>query len=182
MDTPPDVREHPAFRAVTTQLTELRAQVAAAKQKELEQAKLAEEAKLKAQGDYETLSKKMAAERDAERAQLEAERRSLKLQAALAGITDDLARDGAIARCAPDADIDKYVFELKSSRPDLWQSTTFAPSRVPPQGARAQSQSGTDWEKIKQNLNHGNPKEVAAGITQVLEYQKANSGKLPPGF
>lgn len=143
--------------------------------------KAREEAELKAQGKYDELIKRHEAEREAEKAAYSAEKRSLELRAALAGIKDDLALEGAMLRCPPDAVISEYVEKLKKDRPDLWATTSFPVSSSTPSAGRAAGGAGDDWSAVKADLNSKVPSRVASAINKIGSYLKS-SGKMPPGF
>lgn len=115
-----DVRKHPAFVAVTKQLSELKAALDEREAK----AKAAEEAaarkKLEEEGNYKALTEKLNADFAAKEAAYKANERRLLLEARLAGV-DELVRDGLIARCPSDSDVEAYVTEARQKYPHVFE-------------------------------------------------------------
>lgn len=173
-------RESPWFRGVVKQLTEEREKTARLEKAIADSKRQAEEADARARGDWEKIANTAKAE--AEAAKNEA--RMARIEALVAGIADEDAREGVIRKMEKlpvDTDYRKFVEDYKTKRPELWQSTSFTAPENPPQGAGVSSESNTNWSKVNIMLNSGTPQHVADATNAVEAYVRKNGGKLPPG-
>jgi len=188
-----NIRETPAFRAVTKQVEEerkareaLQAQLNEILDKEKKAQEAAERKALEEKGEYQTLLAKKEAELKAitdahARAMVESK---LNVRLLSEGAKNETFILGAIAGFRGDADkIDEYVAELKAKEGNaLFFGIT--PDQ-PAQGLPA-AQSGTpatsakvDVRQIKQDLK--DPKKAAAASKALTDYYAVH-GEMPKGF
>ena len=181
-------RELPGAKALADQARKAREEARAAQEQlaALHAAQKAAEEKARAEqlaaaGQWEQLAAEKNAEIERIKAEHSAKERSLKLEAKLAQVSDDLARDGIIARCPADADIDEYVSGIREKRPDLFAQPGIKAAAVPAQGGQSGGKT-KDWSTVKADINSGVPFRVQAAVVKLREYRYANDGKYPPGW
>jgi hypothetical protein len=122
----------------------------------------------KAKTDAEKLSKDFAARE-----------RRLTLEVKLAGIHDEYAREGAIARCPSDSNIEAYVAQLQKDAAHLFKAPGL-PGATPAQGG-VSGQTTTDWSTIESDLYSGDLKKVSAARAKVDEWAQSHDD-YPPGW
>ena len=135
----------------------------------------AERKRLEEDGQYKELAENEKRLREEAAASHKAEIRRLTLEAKLAGITNELAREGAIARCGPDADIEEYVAQIQKDHPELWKAPGVSGSASPPQGEQSK---GGPSEDLESRLHYDDPKDSvgSAVIRANARAEKAKTG------
>lgn len=167
-----DVRKHPAFIAVTKQLSELKTALDEREAK----AKAAEESaarkKLEEEGNYKALTEKLNAEYAAKEAAYKANERRLLLEARLAGV-DELVRDGLIARCPSDSDVEAYVAEARQKYPHVFEPKQITTEEEPlPPKMMSGGRSGSGPTKsLEERLRNAEP------AAQKEAFEKALRGR-----
>ena len=180
-DSDIDIRSHKAFLAVTKQLNDERAARQRMEQEQADRQRLHDEEVMKSKGEWEKLSQ-IARDREAKIVAEYAEKeRLLSLKMGLSFIKDDLALEGAIAKCPKDKDVSEYVEELRKARPDLWDPTSFQKSNGVAQGARSTNQPVNDWEKVIRDMDSSDWAVQEAAINKIGRYRK-EKGEYPPGY
>lgn len=173
-------RDEPEFKKRMAEFNEMKKKLDEVKAAEDAQAKALEIEKLKKANDIEALIKRTEEEKKQLQATFEAQKRELKLEALLGGITDDLTRAGAMARCPSDVEVDAYVAELKAARPELWKTLPSQNGKTP-SSARSESNDTTNWEKVYTDMNSTTWAVSSAAFDLVGRYAK-KYGKYPPGY
>jgi alanyl-tRNA synthetase len=173
-------RDEPEFKKRMTEYNEMKRKLEEVKALEDERAKALEIEKLKKVNDIEALIKRTDEEKRQLQAAFEAQKRELKLEALLGSITDELTRAGAMARCPADVEVEDYVAELKSTRPDLWKTLPLQNGKTP-SSARSESTDTTNWDKVYTDMNSTNWAVSSNAFDQVGRYAK-KYGKYPPGY
>lgn len=181
-----DWRSEPGAIAMAKQISELSEKLNARTAAEEAARKEAEETRLKAAGDFETLKTNALAEADAKVAAAEARVRNAEIKALTAGIIDEDIREGVIAKMeklGSDVDMNAWISEYKTTKPQLWQQQLFPMQGSNQQAGRVNNnQPSVDWAKVKKlYTNGGNPQQTAAAINEVQKFLN-KEGKLPPGF
>lgn len=126
-----NLRETPAFKAILKQLNEERAARTALEDKLKNEAAEAERKRLEEENNFKEIAARAEAERDRFKAEYEAREVRLRAEARLAGIRDEIAREGALARymASDDKDLDAFYEDLRKTRPDLWEAPGVTPSQ-----------------------------------------------------
>ena len=143
-----------------------------------------EQKDLAAAGEYEKAAAILRAELQAERDKNArgAVERGLTSQLRSAGLTEELAIDGALSKYSGDLDgIPAYIAQLQEQNP-----TTFSAPKAPSAGALAvgspSARPNNDWSQIKVDQNSKDPTVRGSAAKAIDDYVMANGGKLPPGF
>jgi hypothetical protein len=124
----------------------------------------AERKKLEEQGKFKELAERAQKERDELQASYAAKERSLKLEAAFAGIENEHLRAGVIARCDPDANIAEYAAQVRKDHADYWGGGEALP-RISAQG---QGSSGATKQSLKEKLAAGDQDTMKSVFAKVL--------------
>jgi len=179
-------RASKAFEALKSQLLaeRARAQEAQAKLDELAQTEAAKQAeaerkRLEEAGEYKAILAKLEAEREAIRAEAARENTALRLRYELtrAGMTNELAIDGAVSRYA-DGDLGEYVSELRTAHPDLFAAPGMAPAAAPAQGAHSAGAARANWDEVRAMETSPNRDDRIKARVLLADYHRAH-GRYP---
>lgn len=166
---------------MAAEITKLRAELEQQKQAQQEAQEAAKRKQLEEQDRWKEIASDSEAKLKAAQDAHAAEVRRLTLEAGFAGIQDEFAREGVIAKCPPDADPREYIAEIKDKHPELLNPISADPAtRTAAQGLRSGS-GGTDWSKVKADMNSRNPALVNPAIEKYETYVRENH-KKPPGW
>jgi hypothetical protein len=152
-DLPIKVQEHPAFKAITRQLTETRATLDAIKRADEDRKRKEEQSRLESEGKY----KEVLAQKDAELAKLKADadaevkRINLKYALAQSGLRSEIAVNGALATYLSgdgSQTIDDFVSALKK---DPANKALFGAATQPQSDAGAPAIAGGqgNWADVR---------------------------------
>jgi hypothetical protein len=179
------VRNSPLFQKVASQLKQMQEAIAQKESAEQQAKEEAERKQLEAKGEYETLLSQLndKLQNTETKYQRELTQRDLKFALANAGMSNQLALDGAIAGFnGTSEDVQDYVAKLKEDHKELF--TSGAPrqkmSALPTQNPATRGASNTSWKQVYDSWVPGSrdPKslEAESRIQQYLnEY-----GEMPP--
>lgn len=180
-----DWRSQPGAIAMANQIKKLQEALDAKAAAEAKAQQEAQERKLKEAGDYEALKASLEADAKTKIAAAQSEVRRAKIEALAAGILDEDAREGVIAkmeRLGAEDDLSKWLNDYKAAKPHLWQQSVIGPLVGGQQsGGRPNTSDGNEWTAVKADFEGKDPKKVAAAFQKVEQYRITN-GKLPPGF
>jgi hypothetical protein len=136
----------------------------------------AERKKLEDEQNWKGLADRAEKERDELKVGYEKQLREMRIRVGLAGL-DDLSVDGAIFRCPVDADVDKYVNEIREKYADKFAVVEADGSkRVVSQGLRGSK--GNNGLSLEDRLKYDDPKnpEESKRIRQAARAEKAKAG------
>lgn len=188
-ETPIDVRNHPAFKAVTKELSMLRAQFDKRAKEEADAKSAAEQKRLEEEGKYKEsleLERGKIAEALAER---DTAKRKLDLARAGVDISDDDLTNFVLMKFAASGEPELGSW-LASMKEDASMSRFLGGRQdaagVPgapavPGGAAAGRSTTTGWAQVKADRDGSDPVKKMAAINKVRSYFLEN-GTLPPGF
>lgn len=106
------------------------------------------EAQMAEQGKWKEIAEKAKADAEKLAKDFAARERRLTLEAKLAGIHDEYAREGAIARCPADSNIEAYVAQLQKDAAHLFKAPGL-PGTTPAQAGQSGGQSSSLEERAK---------------------------------
>ena len=156
-------RNEPGARAMANQITDLRKQIDDMKAEQKRVTDKEEEDRLKAQQDWQTLEQKKNDRIAALEKQLASRDRRDALNEKLSGIVDPDKRRLFVSDGMDQEDIDKYYDDLKTNRPDLWESPGVRAASTAAPGGKSEgggSNSEAELEKRAANGDRAALKEL----------------------
>jgi len=173
------VRNHPLFLKLAKDLGEKNAAEENAR-------KSAEEARLKAAGDYESLKTKLETEAQAKIDAAERKARDAEIKALVASIPNERNRKSVLWDMQnilePGTDLAKYIDDLRVKEPALFAAGAAPLFSGQQQGGRSNNgDSAIDWKAVNTAANSGTPQQVIQALNQIGAYTSEHGGNMPPG-
>ena len=174
-------RNEPGAKAMAKQISDWKTKFETLESEIKQREDEAKRKRLEEEGKFKELAETEKRKREEAEASYKAKERRLTLEAKLAGITNELAREGAIARCGPDADIEEYVAKIRKEHPDLWKAPGVSASAEPAQGEQSTGGQSDEWTTVNKDYNSGDPKLVTPAELKLNKYRQEHNGEYPPG-
>lgn len=181
-----EIRKHPLFAKLTEQLTaereriaKLEAAQAEAAQAERQRKADAERKRAEEAGEYQTILAQLRAEQEAAQTAHARELATLRLRYELsrAGMADELALDGAIARYT-DGDVSEYVAQLREAHPAQFAVPGMAPASRPAQGAQTGGERAPSWDTVRE-WEHSKDPKLREQARNLLRAHREKTGAYP---
>lgn len=177
------IRNHPLFRAATSEIPKLRSELEAMRNAESERRRLIAEEKAKASGDLEAFKAQEKARYDSEITAARAEAKRAKIEALTAGILDEDRREGVIAKMeklAADVDMTAWIYEYKTSKPHLWQQELFPVQGSQQQGGRPSTKTATLTRVQLEEMKKSTDPKIRAEAYDHMDRLWKTTGKTMP--
>jgi len=179
------VRNSPLFQKVASQLKQMQEAIAQKESAEQQAKEEAERKQLEAKGEYETLLSQLndKLQNTETKYQRELTQRDLKFALANAGMSNQLALDGAIAGFnGTSEDVQDYVAKLREDHKELFTTGAQKPklSALPTATPATRGTSDMSWKQVYESWVPGSrdPKSLEAE-SRIQQYLNEN-GEMPP--